>query len=281
MLLLLAAVGAAGSATAQQTTAVTLDPTGSGQGTTVVLGADASLLSPSGAPGESLSLALGRGMRIDSASREQLCTARAAARGTCPETARIGFGRFGLIVRGYEPGAVETELAWAIDAYLGEPQRRGDAASVVLISRLLGADLVGALLAPSLGARVPASTTTLGRLVRKASGRYGVELRFDRLPAQLDVKSPITVAPSRLDLSLGAFRRVRQNFTRRIKIRTPTGYEVRKIRDHRLVGHYLFRTPATCNGSWPAELTVGVAGQVKRTSTRIGCTNAAPTGAQS
>jgi hypothetical protein len=132
------------------------------------------------------------------------------------------------------------------------------------------------LLAPSLGAAVPATTTTIGRLVRHTSGRYGVELRFDRLPAQLEVLAPITATPSRLDLSLGAVRRIRQNFIRRFRVRTPTGDEVRKVRDHRLVGHYLFRTPATCNGSWPAELTVGLAGQVKRTSTRIACTKVAP-----
>lgn len=270
--MVLALLGGAGSATAQQ---VTLDPSASRQGTTVVLGADASLLSPGNESARSLSLAFARGLRIDPVSREQLCTARAAAGGTCPETARIGFGRFGLTVRGYEPGVAETEVAWAIDAYLGAPQRPGDAASVVLIGKLLGADLVGALLTPSLGTTVPATTTAFGRLVRHASGRYGVELRFDRLPVQLDVKPPITAAPTRLDLSLGAFRRIRQNFTRRIKIRTPTGYEVRKIRDHRLVGHYLFRTPATCNGSWPAALAVGFAGHVSRTSARIACTNGA------
>jgi hypothetical protein len=123
---------------------------------------------------------------------------------------------------------------------------------------------------------VPATTTTIGRLIRRASGRYGAELRFDALPAQLAVAPPVTATPSSFELALGAVRRTRQNFVRRFKVRTPTGYEVRRVRDHRLVGHYLFRTPARCSGAWPVELTVGAGGDVKRTSAQVPCTNTAP-----
>jgi hypothetical protein len=269
----LAAVFAgAGTTAAQQASPVTLDPSAARQNTTLVLGADASLLAPGGAPARSLSLSLGRGMRVDPTSRVQLCSRREALAGACPDTSRIGFGRFTVVVRGYAQGNAESELAWAIDAYLGEPGRSGDAGSVVLIGKLLGANLVGALLAPSLNAPVPESTTTFGRLIRHRSGRYAVELSFDKLPAELDVASPVTATPSGLELSLGAVRRVRQNFVRRIKIRTPSGFQVRKVRDHRLVGHYLFRTPGSCSGSWPAQLSVGVGGRVKRTTARIPCT---------
>jgi hypothetical protein len=213
-------------------------------------------------------------MRVDTAAREQLCRRRAATRAACPESSRIGFGRFGLAVRGYESGGGESELAWAIDAYLGEPQRRGDVASVVLISRLLGADLVGTLLAPALGTSIPSTTTTVGRLLRRTSGSYRVELRFATLPAQVRVPAPTTANPALLELTLGAVRRIRQNFVRRIRVKTPTGYEVRRIPDHRLIGHYLLRTPKGCNGSWRSQVRVALSGRVKRITSRIPCRKA-------
>lgn len=217
------------------------------------------------ARGAPVAFALARGMRVDPSAVQELCTRRAAARSACPDTSRIGFGRFNLDVRGYEPGGGEAELSWSIDAYLGEAQRRGDAASVVLVGNLLGADLVGALLPASISA-VPRRTTTIGRL-RRTSGRYGVELRFDQLPVQLAVAAPATAAPARLELTLGAVRRVRQNFIRRFRVEMPSGTEVRKIRDHRLVGKYLFRAPSSCRDTWPAELRAGS----ERRRLAIGC----------
>ncbi|HEU4927334.1 MAG TPA: hypothetical protein VFT24_09815 [Vicinamibacterales bacterium] len=261
----------AGGAPAQVGVPLGFDPRVARQGTTLLVRADESLLSQTGRPADSVSFVLPHGMRIDTASRQELCQRRQAARSACPESSRIGFGRFGLAVRGYMPDGGEAELVWGIDAYLGEPERRGDVASVVLIGRLLGADTVAALLTPSLKTKVPSLATTVGRLVRASSGQYGVELQFAKLPVQLDVVAPITATPRRLELSLGAVRRTRQNFTRRFKIRTPTGYEIRKIPDHRLIGHYLFRTPPSCRGSWPSEVRARFAGVEKRTTRRITC----------
>ena len=261
----------AGGAPAQVGVPLGFDPSVARQGTTLLVRADESLLSQTGRPADSVSFVLPHGMRIDTASRQELCQRRQAARSACPESSRIGFGRFGLAVRGYMPDGGEAELVWGIDAYLGEPERRGDVASVVLIGRLLGADTVAALLTPSLKTKVPSLATTVGRLVRASSRQYGVELQFAKLPVQLDVVAPITATPRRLELSLGAVRRTRQNFTRRFKIRTPTGYEIRKIPDHRLIGHYLFRTPPSCRGSWPSEVRASFAGVEKRTTRRITC----------
>lgn len=261
----------AGGAPAQVGVPLGFDPSVARQGTTLLVRADESLLSQTGRPADSVSFVLPHGMRIDTASRQELCQRRQAARSACPESSRIGFGRFGLAVRGYMPDGGEAELVWGIDAYLGEPERRGDVASVVLIGRLLGADTVAALLTPSLKTKVPSLATTVGRLVRASSGQYGFELQFAKLPVQLDVVAPITATPRRLELSLGAVRRTRQNFTRRFKIRTPTGYEIRKIPDHRLIGHYLFRTPPSCRGSWPSEVRARFAGVEKRTTRRITC----------
>jgi hypothetical protein len=264
----------AGLAPAQQNAPLALDPSVASQATTLLVAADQSVLSPGGQSAESITFALARGTRVDTTAVKQLCTRGAAAHAACPETSRIGFGRFILDVRGYVLGGGETQLSWAIDAYLGEAQRHGDAASVVLIGKLLGADSVAALLTPDLGTTVPATTTTVGRLIRRASGAYGVELEFAKLPARLDARAPITATPARLELALSAIRRTRQNFTRRIRLRTPTGYEIRKIPDHRLVGHALLRTPRSCSGSWRSELRVGLPSGVKRTARRMPCQKA-------
>jgi hypothetical protein len=262
----------AGVASAQVSVPVGLDPSVAGQGTALVIAADASLLSRDGRAARSIGFALARGMRVDPGAVGQLCTRREAARSACPLPSRIGFGLFGLDVRGYELGTGATRLTWGLDAYLGEPQRRGDAASVVLIGRLLGADLIATLLSPTLGTPVPNTTTSIGRLVRRGSGRYGVELQFAQLPVKLKVAAPVTATPAQLELSLNATRRTRQNFTRTIKVPTPSGFEIRKIHDHRLVGQYLLRTPSSCNGSWPSEIRVGFPGRVVRSQRAIACT---------
>jgi hypothetical protein len=265
--------GAAG-ARAQQAAPLALDPSVARQGTALLVAADESLLSWNRRSADSITFALARGVRVDSTARVRLCGRDQAARSACPSSSRIGFGRFTFAVRGFLLGSGETELMWSIDAYLGQPLRRGDVASVVLIGQLLGAGSVTDLLAPALGTRVPSTATTVGRLIRRASGTYGIELRFAKLPVQLDVAAPITATPARLELSLSAVHRTRQNFIRRIRVRTLSGYDVRTIADHRLIGHHLLRTPRSCDGSWPAELRVGFPGLVRRTANRIACSKA-------
>src|SRR4051812_17575292 len=80
---------------------IAVDPTTSGQGTTLLVAADESMLSSNGRPADSISFALARGMRVDTASRDRLCTQDQAARSACPASSRIGFGRYVVAVRGY------------------------------------------------------------------------------------------------------------------------------------------------------------------------------------
>jgi hypothetical protein len=258
----------ASPAPAQQTAPLALTPTVSGQGTALLVAADASLLSPGGAVADAITFALPRGMRVDPAARATLCTRDEAAASACPAVSRIGFGRFIVAVRNWASWGGDAELVWSIDASLGRPLRGSDAASVVLTAKLLGAAGVAAFLEPALGTVVPATVTTVGRLVRRASGP---ELQFPALPARLDVAAPATAAPTRLELSLTAVRRTRENVVRRIKVRTLSGYEVRRIRDHHLVPHHLLRTPASCHGSWSTELRLSFPAGVKRTPSRIAC----------
>ena len=234
-----------------------LDPAIAKQGTAFVLGIDAP---PSSG---SVIARLPAGVRASTKSRTRLCGRTDAARGTCPAESRIGFGRYVVGVAGYLNPGGQTQLTWSIDAFLGRAANAGDIASIVLSAKLLGADSVATLLTPELGMSVPATATTTGRL------RRGLELRLPAAPVQFAVPPPSTATPSRLELNLSAVRTVRENFIRRIKVPTLSGgYEIRKIRDHRLVSHYLFRAPDRCSGSWPYKLRAGASAS----SGRIPCT---------
>jgi hypothetical protein len=251
-----ALLAGASGASAQQPSPLTFDPPLAGEGT--------ALLASLEQPAQPMTLTLPKGTRVDTASVEQLCPRGAGA--LCPDTSHIGFGRYIVSVRNFASWGGDADLTWSISASLGQPVRRGDAAAVVLTAKLLGIDSVTAFLGPALGT-VPTTSTTVARLVPRSSG---VELRLPSLPVRFTAPSPVTIAPSRLELQLSAVRRTRQNFTRRIRVRTLSGYEVRKIRDHRLIGHYLFRAPKTCSGAWSSEVRAAA----KRTASRITCSKA-------
>jgi hypothetical protein len=261
----------AAAALAQAPAPVLFDPAIARQGTALVLGADGPALTRDGAAATSLAIVLPRGMRVDRASRRKLCSAKQAAVGACPAESRIGFGRYVVTVAGFLPTG-GSDLSWWIDAFLGRPARRGDAASVVLRASLLGADSVKQLLAPALGTAVAPVTTTRARIVRR-SGR--AQIRLAQLPARVQVAAPGTAAPSRLELTLSAVRRTRKDFVRRYRIPDGTGgYRIQRVPDHRLVGHDLFRAPRSCGGSWSYELRVAFAGATRRTVGKVPCAQA-------
>jgi hypothetical protein len=236
-----------------------------------VVAADGAVLSPRGRRATSIVFALPRGMRVDTAATTRSCRRTEALGAGCPEASRIGSGRIVYGVGGFLAPGGETEVAWSLAAYLGKPIQRGDVASVVLSAKLLAADSVKQLLVPVLGASVPSGGTATGRLVRRASGAYTFELRFAELPVQFAMRAPATATPTRLEFGLSAVRRIRQDFVRRIRVPTATGYEIQKIPDHRLVGHDLLRAPPHCRSAWPWELRVGSPGGVVRTTGELAC----------
>jgi hypothetical protein len=249
-------LSAASGVNAQSTGPVSLDPALANQGTALVIGIDAP---PSTG---AIAVRLPKGTHTNTKSRTKLCSSSDAARGACPPESKIGFGRYVVGVAGYLNPGGQTQLTWSIDAFLGRPVKRGDIASVVLSAKLLGAESVATLLTPEIGKSVPTAGTMQARL------RKGPELRVPGVPIQFAVGPPTTVTPLRFELNLSAVRRTRQDFIRKIKVPTLSGgYEIRKVKDHRLVGHNLFRTPERCSGTWSYELTVGA----KRSTGRIPC----------
>jgi hypothetical protein len=247
---------------------VTVDPNVAGQGTALVLAADGPLLASGAALPGSITAVLPKGTAIDPAAATQRCSTGQAGKGTCPTASRIGYGRYVVSVGGFlGPGLGQTDVTWSLDAFVGAPRKSGDAASVVLRATLLSADSVEALLVPVLGAIPPAATST-ARLVRRSAGP---QLVLPGLPVALRVPPPATAAPSHLELTLSAQRRTRQNFIRHIRVRTPTGYVIHNIHDHRLVGHSLVSAPTRCSGSWSSALLVEFPGGTKRTAGSTPC----------
>lgn len=176
-----------------------------------------------------------------------------------------------MAVRGFLAPGGESELAWSIGAFLGEPLRDGDPGAIVLRYELLGADRVEQLLAPSLEA-VPETVTVATGRVRRSSGSFGLELELPGLPTAVRTRAPTTTAPASLGLTIGAVRRVRRERVRRVVVRTLEGRRVERIADHELVGHDLLRTPARCRGSWSAELRIAfAAGATTRSRAGLFC----------
>jgi hypothetical protein len=246
----------ASGVSAQSTGPVALDPAVVRQGTALVIGIDAP--PATGA----IVVRMPKGTHTNTKSRTRLCGSTDAARGTCPAESKIGFGRYVIDVANYLNPGGDTQLTWSIDAFLGRPAKRGDIASVVLAAKLLGADSVATLLTPEIGESVPATSMTKARL------RKGPELRIPGVPIQFSASPPTKVTPLRFELNLSAVRRTRQDFIRKIKVPTLSGgYEIRRVKDHRLIGHNLFRTPERCSGTWSYELTVGS----KHSTGRIPC----------
>jgi len=268
-----ALAASAPDARAFSTAPLRLDPLNAATGATLLVGVEGASLTSGGATPTSIVIALPRGTRLDTAAAGRLCTRGQLSRGTCPAASKVGFGRVSQTVTGFLHPGGETEVAWSIGVYLGAPAKSADAASVLLRAELLGADRVDALLAPALGTGPFHVSLVTGSLRRRSSGPYGLELRLAGLPGALQVSAPAVTVPTGLELTIGAVRRVREAFTRHVRVRTLDGSTTRRIRDHRLVGHDLLRNPATCGTSWPGEVRIGFPAGVRRTTTRIGCTS--------
>jgi hypothetical protein len=266
-------VTSAPDARALTTPPLRLDPANAGTGAALLVGIDGGSLSSGGSSPSSMVIALPRGTRLDTRAPARLCTGAQLSRGICPAASKVGFGRLVESVAGFLAPGGDTEVSWSISAHLGVPPTAADDASILLRAELLGADRVDQLLAPVLGTPVPHVSLVRGRVVRRSAGGYGLELRFAGFPGLLRVPGTVAAAPTRFELALGATRRVREEFTRHVRVRTLRGYTTREIRDHRLVGHDLLRNPGTCRSAWPGELRIGFPSGTQRTAARITCTN--------
>jgi hypothetical protein len=223
-------IGAVSAATAlgapAGTVSLSLSPSKAGRHSTVDLLAQGPFPGVSGGA-TSVVVDAARGFKADPRAVSALCTAAQASARACPAASQIGHGDIKTHVT-TSIGAGSGDYDIATTSYLAPKQQPGDIAGVVL-------------LATTQTAAGPQSFDTTGRLLKPASGPYGVELRFDNLPA---VASPIpgvtlTVTVNSIELFAGASRRVT----------TGTG------KHRKTTTHSLFSNPPTCRGSWTGEFT--------------------------
>jgi hypothetical protein len=219
-------VAATSLAAAAATVSLTLSPSKPGRHSTVHLLAQGPFPGLSGVA-TSVVVDAGRGFKADPRSVSVLCTADQASARSCPAASQIGHGDIKTHVT-TSIGAGSGDYDIATTSYLAPAQQPGDIAGVVL-------------LASAQTAAGPQNFDTTGRLLKPASGPYGVELRFDNFPT---VKPPFpgitfTVTVNSIELFAGASRTVMTGTGKHRKSKT----------------YSLFTNPARCRGSWIGKFT--------------------------
>jgi hypothetical protein len=180
-------------------------------------------------------LSVQRGFRLDPRSRARRCSPQQAQNFNCPQASRIGGGEAIVTASGALIPSGSQDFTASIDLFLAPPpQNRGLAGLVVAVEE------------PTTGQR----GTATGRVVRRASGPYGYELRFDDLSGGQSPPPGITIELKRLELRTGARRTV------------SVGHGENR---HRIT-YNLITNPLTCDGSWNghAALTFSDGSSIER-----------------
>jgi hypothetical protein len=216
----MAALAIAGAALAQSPDlAIRLDPNLVGRPSALVIEAEGQSGQTDGRMPKSIVLSVQRGFKLDPRARAARCSPRQARNFNCPEASRIGGGKAVVTASGAIIPGGSQDFTASIDLYLAPPQRNHDVAGLVV-----------AIEEPTTGQR----GTATGRLVRRGSGPYGYELRFEDLAGGQAPPPGITIELKRLDLRAGARRSV----------------AVGQGEERHRVTFSLITNPSTCDGTW-------------------------------
>lgn len=221
---------------------VALVPDVAGQPTRLEVDADPRVGAPDAETPQSATIAIARGLRVETRARARRCSDAEARRFACPESSRIGRGHVETTISGYLlPGGSFDAIA-AVDLYLAPASQQGDIAGVVAqITELVS------------GARA----FVRGRLVPLGRGRFGTELRFGQLPG-VDLGNPFGVQTTvkRLRLFVWAARSAKAR---------GRGGGLERVRFN------LLNNPVRCAGSWPYEVRVRFPSAEVRQIGRVAC----------
>lgn len=233
-------VASAGAQTPAPEGAARLEPNKAGRGSKLIVD-----LTPPADQREapsSATLAIARGFRFNRKARKRRCTPAQAAEFDCPKKSSIGGGSATVTVKGLlVPGGSQTYTA-SMKAFLAPPPQAGDKAGIVV-----------EVYEPQSGIH----RTSTARLVKLGSeGKFGYEIRFADFPSPPPLPVGITATLDRVQLRIGAKRRVRK--------RKPGG-GFRRIR------HHLIRNPKICPGSWPYEFRVSFPSGVQTFTGSLAC----------
>jgi hypothetical protein len=197
---------------------------------------------------QSVTLFIANGFKFDRRARAERCSDAQAQQVACPPKSRIGTGQAIVNASGFLVPGGSQDFTASIEMFLAAPASPGDLAGVVVqVSE------------PTTGIR----RSGRGRLTRVAEGPFGSALVFDEFPGAVQPPPGVTIDVKRVQLSVGARRRVRKVKKVRKKKKV-----VRKVRVRR---YYLITNPPTCTGSWPFQVRVRFpSGEVVRDGA-IGC----------
>ena len=211
----------------------TLTPNGAGEHSTLSMDFDPQEGSTSETP-QSLALYIAHGFKYDRRSRAVRCSDAQAQQLACPAKSRIATGTATVNASGVlVPGGSQDFVA-SIEAFLAAPPSPAAIAGVVVQVR-----------EPATGI----SGSGKGRLTKVADGPFGSALIFDEFPGTAQVPPGVTLDVKRIQMTVGAKRRVRKVK----KIRRKGKVVKRKVKIRR---YYLITNPTTCEGSWPFQVRV-------------------------
>jgi hypothetical protein len=229
----------AGLASAQTISALdaTLSPDRAGRAATLSVEASGASELGETIP-DSIVLAVQRGFRFDPRAVATRCSDAQAAAVACPVTSAIGTGTAQLTASGpLVFGGPQTVVA-TLAGFLSPPHA-GEVAGIIL-----------ELSEP----KTHTLRAVRGRLVAKASGRYGYEVRFEGFGSAAPTLPPgITIALDRLTLKLGTHRRALLSGHRRTVS--------------------LITNPAHCGAhhAWIGQLRITAAGAEQRRNVAVAC----------
>jgi hypothetical protein len=226
VLLVVGASAVASTALAQPTVTVRLDPNLTGRPSALLVEAEGEQTQGDNRVPKSAILSVQRGFKLDPRSRAARCSAQQAENFNCPPASRIGAGTADVTARGAILPGGSQDFTAQIGLFLAPPPRPNDVAGLVV-----------SVQEPTTGTR----GTSTGRIVRRGSGPYGYQIRFENLSGGAAPPPGITIELKRLELRVAAHRSVL----------------VGKGKNRHRVTYSLITNPPNCDGTWNghAELT--------------------------
>jgi hypothetical protein len=250
-----------------------------GLGRDVIVDFNPSTLTSEAETPDSIAFLLPAHWRFDHRAVARECTPAQAAAVRCPYAAQVGYGHVVLHLQGYLFPGGETDVVGYVTPYVGEPERRGDPASLVLEVQMLGVQPLIDAANKYLATKMKQTYSITGRVISLHSGSYGVEASFDGFPGGLTIppelsSAGVSATVTLFKLQIGAVRRVKKPTIDYVTAPTLSGgTQTLKIHDHVLIGYHLLSRGRLCPASdrWPWQLQVGFPSGVQDVDGTVTC----------
>jgi hypothetical protein len=229
-------------AVADQGNSVSLSPAVAGKGSTATLDVTPPHHAGDTNP-QSVVVRVARGFKFDPVAVSARCDQSHAKANTCPAKSKIGGGTADITVS-TSAGLNAEKLTAAVDMFVAPPPQAGDVSGVVVHFK-----------EPQTGQQ----GSVTGRIVKEASGQFGLDSRFDGLDQSFKPPAGFKVRLDHLHVTFGASRTVKKTVKKHGKKKT------KKVR------HNLVTNAPTCSGSWPYEVQINWSDQPFSSPGSVAC----------